>query len=678
MNTQCASNTLDPLSQKFEDENVSLEFQVMSLEKENDMCISNLLHLLHMDLCGPIRLESINGKQYVIVIVDDYSRDTWVHFLRSKDEAPEVIKTFLKKIQVFLQAPIIIVRTENRTGFTNQVLRDYFNEVGISHQTSAVKTPRQNNVVERGNRTLVKAGRMIRFNKTPYKLINEKKPDISFLYVFGVLGFPKNDREDIGKLSTKGDVGFFLGYSSTSSMAFEQCSSKPELQGRTSRQISSGPDLSYAPSAITSQNPTEHELELLFKAMYDDYIGGQPSDATITALDVDELQQQQHVQQQGDQAQLQSEVVADNVNNVLFDENIFINLFAPPSISFAKSSSQYVDRSNMHTTMEPRNVKEAMNNPGWIDLMQDDFLQFKRLDVWELVPLPDNIKPFTLKWLLKNKLDEENTIIRNKTRLVMRGYRQEEGIEVEESFAPEDVCVCQPEGFIDADHPSHVYKLKKALYGLKQAPRAWYTQLFDNLMKSRFEMLMMGEMTFFIGLQVKQSPRGIFINQSNYVLEILKKHEMKNCDPIGTPIETKNKLNLDKNRTPVDATKYQSMIGSLMYLTSSRPDIIHTTCLCARYQARPTEKHFEEVKRIFRYLWGTVHMGLWYTKDSGFELTGFSGADHAGCQDTFKSTSGGTRLYSVVNRGSRICVFICLVCSSPLDANTVNGLWLSI
>ncbi|GKE43178.1 retrovirus-related pol polyprotein from transposon TNT 1-94, partial [Tanacetum coccineum] len=354
-------------------------------------------------------------------------------------------------------------------------------------------------------------------------------------------------------------------------------------------------------------------------------------------------------------------------NNAVFDENIFVNPFAPPSTSPAGSSSQHLDP----------------NDPY-------ELLRFKQLDVWELVPLPDNIKLLTLKWLFKNTLDEENTVLRSKTCLVMRGYRQEEGIDFEESFTPvsrmeviriflayaahksfivfqidvkiaflhgslkEDVYVCQPESFIDDDHPSHVYKLKKALYGLKQAPRAWrfddgilvvqlyvddiifastnpkYTQLFEDLIKSRFEMSMMGEMTFFLGLHVNQSPRGIFINQSNYVL--------------GTLMETKHKFDLDKNGTLADATKYQSMIGALMYLTSSIPDIVHATCLCARYQAQPTEKHLKEVKMIFRYLRGTVNMGLWYTKDSSFELTGFSDADHAGCQDTFKSTFGGTQL----------------------------------
>ncbi|GJV25470.1 hypothetical protein Tco_1378165 [Tanacetum coccineum] len=118
---------------------------------------------------------------------------------------------------------------------------------------------------------------------------------------------------------------------------------------------------------------------------------------------------------------------------------------------------------------------------------------------------------------------------------------------------------------------------------------------------------------------------------------------MDSCDPVGTPIEIKDKLDLDQHGSPVDATKYHSMISALMYLTSSRPDIVHASCLCARYQDKPTEKHLKEVKRIFHYLWGTINTGLWYTKDSGFELTGFSDADYAGCKDTFKSTSGGAQ-----------------------------------
>ncbi|GKB89775.1 retrovirus-related pol polyprotein from transposon TNT 1-94 [Tanacetum coccineum] len=253
------------------------------------------LHLLHMDLCGPMRIASINGKWYVLVIVDDYSRYTW-----------------------------------------NQGFQEYFNSVGISHQASSIHTPQQNRVVERRNHTLVEAARTMlifsraplflwakviatacytqnhsiihrRFDKTPYELINGRKPEISFLHVFGALCYPYNDRENIRKLGAKGDIGFFIGYSANScayrvynrrtkkimetmnvtfdelsAMDFEQRSLKPGLQSMTSGQISSRFDLTYAPSTIITQQPTEGELDLLFKAMNDDYIGGQPSAASRT------------------------------------------------------------------------------------------------------------------------------------------------------------------------------------------------------------------------------------------------------------------------------------------------------------------------------------------------------------------------------------------------------------
>nr|GEU62743.1 retrovirus-related Pol polyprotein from transposon TNT 1-94 [Tanacetum cinerariifolium] len=653
---------------------------------------------------------------------DDYSRYTWVNFLKTRDGTPEVIKNFLKKIYFRLQAPVIIVRTDNRTEFKNHVLKEYFDSVGITHETSTAKTPQQNGVVDPRIRTLVKATRTI-------------KPDISYLHVFGALCYPKNDHEDIGKLGAK-------------AMAFEQNSSRPGLQSMTSGQISFELELTYAPLTITPQRPNKRDLDILFEPLHNEYLGGRPSVAPraipaapvlqnlqaptasmsfqdsapvpinslntpISSHNVD-VTSQQHAHQQRNLTPSPTASAANSVSHAVFEGDLFVNLFATPSTESAVSSTQYVDPSNMHTfyqpyphdyqwtkdhpleqviwnplnrIMEPKSVKEALTDPAWIESMQEELHQFKMLDVWKLVSSPDGIKPLTLKWLFKNKHDEENTVIRNKTHLVVRRYRQEEGIDFEESFTPvawmgairiflayvahkgftvyqmdvktaflhgsvkEDVYVCQPKGFIDVDHLNHVYKLKKALYGLKQAPRAWYDELstfflqngfskgiidltsftrhfdddivvvqvyvddiifgstdpryatlFSNIMKSRFKMSMMGEMTFLLGLQVNQSPSGIFINQSNNVNEILKKYGLNTCDIIGTPMDIKDKIDLNQIRTPVDATKYRSMIGALMYLTSSRPDILHATCVCARYQAHPTEKHLKEVKRIFRYL----------------------------------------------------------------------------
>ena len=162
-------------------------------------------------------------------------------------------------------------------------------------------------------------------------------------------------------------------------------------------------------------------------------------------------------------------------------------------------------------------------------------------------------------------------------------------------------------------------------------------------MSSKFQMSMMGQMSFFLGLQVSENPDGIFINQSKYSTEILKKFGFDSSDPVDTPMISSSKLDEDQTGVMVDQTKYKSMIGSLMYLTASRPDLLFAVCMCARYQSRPTKRHMEAVKRVFRYLKGTTHMGLWYPKDTAMALTAYSDADHAGCQDTRRSTSGGAQ-----------------------------------
>ncbi|GJU65511.1 retrovirus-related pol polyprotein from transposon TNT 1-94 [Tanacetum coccineum] len=244
----------------------------------------------------------------------------------------------------------------------------------------------------------------------------------------------------------------------------------------------------------------------------------------------------------------------------------------------------------------------------------------------------------------------------------------------------EEVYVSQPDRFVDSNNPNHVYCLKKALYRLKQAPLAWYDLLssfllsqgfskgkvdptlfarregkdillvqiyvddiifastttklcnqFSEIMCSKFKMSMMGKISFFLGLQISQSHKGIFLNQSKYALKSLKEYGMESCDPVDTPMVEKSKLNEDTLGKAIDPTHYLDMVSTLMYLTSSRPDLVYAVCMCARYQARPTKKHLHAVKRIFRYLRGTVNRGFWYLKDYAIALTDFAEADHAGC-----------------------------------------------
>ncbi|GJU78002.1 retrovirus-related pol polyprotein from transposon TNT 1-94 [Tanacetum coccineum] len=453
------------------------------------------LYLLHMDLCGPMRVASINGKRYILVIVDDYSRFTWVRFLKTKDEAPAAIIKCIKNIQVRLKATVRNVRTDNGTEFVNQTLREWYENVGITHQTSVARTPQQNGVVKRRNRTLVEAARTmlifskaplflwaeaintacytqnrslicLRYNKTPYELMQDKKADLSFFHVFGSLCYPINDHEDLGKFDAKADIRIFVGYT-PAKKAFRIYNRRTriitetihvtfdELTTMASEQFSSGPGLHYMTHVTSS-----------------------------TGLGSNPVSQQPCL---------------------------------PPI----------------------RN--------DWDRTTHRMCTSSKRL--------------FTVS----------NKHHRN-------GY---------------DTAVKLP-------------------YFLNHSPR----------------------------LQISQSPIGIFINQSKYAYEIVKKYVLHSTDSVDTPMIENKKLDEDLQGKQIDATLYRVMIGSLMYLTSSRTDLNHVVCLCAWYQAKPTKKHLQAVKWIFRYLNGTINMSLWYYKDSDMSLTTYANADHAGCQDTRRSTSG--------------------------------------
>ncbi|KAJ9551501.1 hypothetical protein OSB04_015546 [Centaurea solstitialis] len=735
------------------------------------------LQLIHMDLCGPMRVQSINGKKYVLVMVDDYSRYTWSQVQK--------------------------IRSDHGTEFKNKVLSGYLESVGIKHTFAAVRTPQQNGVVERRNRTLVEAARTMlaysklpmflwaeavdtacytqnrsivnnRFGKTPYELINNQVPNIGHFRVFGCRCFVLNDREDRHKLQAKSDEAIFIGYSKNSiayrvynkrtklvmessnvkfdpyaEMASEHDSSEPGLTGVLAVNLVN-PDhvtpTTQQDGASTSTNNLS-DLDLLFENFYNEYFGSSSSDSTTnnnsssinreTIVNVQEpvsisgpststisedtssvespqvqnsiipipenqeiipIVDSSHIQEAdigssediSDPIPIRMESTFDDYSEDLQIVPSFESLQEVPISSYTDSSYDLqLYRPLPHTTkwtrdhplhqiigdpnapvqtrsataneclfaaflanFEPLKVADALADPDWFMAMQEEINQFVRLKVWRLVPRPEGKSIIDTKWIFKNKKDEDNIVVRNKARLVAKGYRQQEGIDYNETFAPvarieairmflayaahkdftvyqmdvktgflngvlkEEVYVSQPEGFVDQDHPDHVYILDKALYGLKQAPRAWYDSLSQFLVES--------------GYSKGKIDNTLFIKrEGEHIMLIMK-----------TPMSPSCALDSDPDGTAVDVTTYRGMIGSLMYLTASRPDIMFSTCLCARYQSKPKVSHLKAVKRIFRYLKGTVNLGLWYPKGSGYELTGYTDADHGGCKLDRKSTSG--------------------------------------
>nr|GEX78361.1 retrovirus-related Pol polyprotein from transposon TNT 1-94 [Tanacetum cinerariifolium] len=483
------------------------------------------LYLLHMDLCGSMRVESINGKRYVLVVVDDYSRYTCVFFLYSKDEASE---------------------------FKNKTLAKFFNEVGITQQFLAARTPQQNGVVERRNRTLVEAARTMltfanlslffwaeaiatacftrnrliihkRFDKTPYEFMNKRKPNIKFFRVFECRCYLLNDYEDVEKLKAKGDIRVFVGYSKEFD-AFRIYNNQThkihesvnvnfdEISQMASKQFSLEPSLSNLNGTGKSSNPlvsqvsetSKKDLEDLFQNFYDEYFDSSKiMKSSTTNVETSNVEIPSN----------EEEVFHESTSHNVFNERL--------EDAYFDASSSFHD-----PFIEPVNVAEALRDVDW------DFTVFQM-----------DVKTTFLNGILK-----------------------------------EEVYVGQPPGFVSKPYPDYVYALDKALYGFKKIPRAWYdvlskfliesgfqkgsidTTLFikkKDLMVKRFEMSMMGEMKFFLGLQVNQFSNGIFINQSKYIRDILKRFRMENCDTVPTPMVEQAKIKLDLVEKPVDHTDYR-------------------------------------------------------------------------------------------------------------------------
>ncbi|GJS15589.1 retrovirus-related pol polyprotein from transposon TNT 1-94 [Tanacetum coccineum] len=652
---------------------------------KNVVSTTRCLELLRMDLFGPSIVRSYGGNRYTLVIVDDYSRYTWTRFFKNKTKAFDQFKIFSKKIQNQLGCTIVSIRTDHNREFDNEVqFGEFCNANGITHNFSAPRTPQSNGVVERKNRTLQEMSRtmlneqslprkfwcnavdtstyilnriLIRaiLGKTPYELLRGRKPTLDYFRVFGSKCFILNTKDYLTKFDPKSYEGVFLGYSQNSKAYIILNKHTRKVKESLNVTFDETPPPSKTSPLVDDDLNEEEAIKITEKKNLE-------NDIMDETLEIDEIVN-----------------IKESRNHPL--ENVIGNLNQRTLRSQAQNQSNFFC---FISTIEPKNVNEALGDESWIVAMQEELNQFIANDVWELVPQPKNMTIIGTKWVFRNKLDENGIVSRNKARLVAQGYNQQEGIDYDETYAPvarlesirillayacaldfklfqmdvksaflngfinEEVYVAQPPGFIDFEKPDHVYKLRKALYGLKQAPKAWYDRLkaflikheyktgmvdntlftkkkslnliivqiyvddiifcstcqdmcdeFAKIMHDEFEMSMMGELNFFLGLQIKQMEDGIFFNQSKYIKEMLKKFGLENSKPMKTPMSSDTKLTKDEECESVDSTKYRGMIGSLLYLTASRPDIMFSVCLCARFQEAPKTSHLEAVKRIF-------------------------------------------------------------------------------
>jgi transposase InsO family protein len=713
---------------------------------KSDSKAEGILELVHSDVCGPMPSTSLSGYVYYVSFIDDYSRKTWVYFLKSKDEVLGKFKEFKALVENLSERKIKKLRSDNGGEYTSNEFGSFCRDVGIKRELTTPYNPQQNGVAERKNRTIMEAVKTMIHDqdlpmhlwaeatrttvyvqnrlshsalgfKTPEEMFTGKKPEVSHLKIFGCPVFVHIPKEKRTKLDPSGKKGIFVGYCEVS-------------------------------KAFRIYIPGYHHIEINRDVTFDE-------DATLKRSRKCQLEEVYEEEPVAPRVAEPMKEVAVTPDDEIPEDHDMIESQEPPRMTIShkrkpawareliqdaekygapegtmrqskkpKPFSSYVALMCDFVDKEPTCFEEVVQKKEWMNAMTEEYQSIIKNDVWEVVPKPKNKDVVSSKWIYKIKHAADESIEKYKARFVARGFSQKEGIDYEETFAPvarytsirtiialaakmkwklhqmdvkttflngvieEEVYIEQPQGFEVEDRKTHVCRLKKALYGLKQAPRAWYGRIdsfltslgftkskvdsnlyfkvmndepvvlllyVDDLfltgeenlitdckrkLAAEFEMKDLGPMHYFLGLEVWQSPEKIFLNQGKYAVEILKKFDMLECKSMATPMETNLKLLVDTSSELVDATLYRQIIGSLMYLTNTRPDICFVVNTLSQYLVEPRRVHLVAAKHVMRYLKGTLDYGLCYTGDHDFRLYGYTDSDWAGSASDRKSTSG--------------------------------------
>ena len=674
------------------------------------------LGLVHSDVCGKISTESLSGAEYFLTFIDDTTRYVWVYVLKRKDQVFERFLEWKALVEKSTGRKLKALRTDNGGEYTSTEFETYLKKEGVRHELTVPKTPEQNGVAERMNRTLVETTRsMLGYSKLPHKFWAEalstavylrnrsptkaveamtpfeawvgEKPNVGHLRTFGCVAYAHVAKDERKKLDSKARKCIFLGYG-TETKGYRLYDPKREK-------------VFFSRDVVFNEKKRGIEKE---KNMEENRC---VQIECLSNVDKDTETTQPTIEEQPEPVLRRS-----------------ARERQPPDF--------YGARVNIASEVlsEPTSMTEALASPErakWMDAMDKEMDSLHMNDVGDLVKLPKHRKAVGSKWVFKLKVGPDGQIERHKARLVAQGFAQKQGLDYDETFSPvvrfeslrtvialavqngmkmhqmdvttaflngelqEEVYMKQPEGFAAEGQEDLVCKLKRSIYGLKQSPRCWNSALDHKLkqmgfvqakgdpclymasegeifiiavyvddivlagkgdqrmaevkqaLAHQFQVKDMGELHYFLGVKVVRDKESgdVWIGQPAYATSVLQKYGMENVKAVNT-VDTSTKLiKAKEDEECVDQQRYQSAVGSLLYLSSStRPDITYAVSNVAKYSANSTKQHWIAVKRIFRYLKGTLNHGLFYSRNESTECVGFSDSDWGGDLDDRKSTSG--------------------------------------
>nr|GEY74670.1 putative ribonuclease H-like domain-containing protein [Tanacetum cinerariifolium] len=593
--------------------------------------ITKPLYTLHIDLFGPTSVSSISHKWYCLVVIDDFSRFTWTFFLKTKDETSGILRKFITEIE---NLKVKIIRCDNRGEFRNKEMDDFCSQKGIKREFSNARTPQRNGVAERRNMTLIEAARTMladaklpvtfwaevvntafyvqnkvlvnkSHNKAPYKLFNGRSPAIGFLKPFGCHVMILNTLDHLGKFEAKEDECYFIGYS-ISSKAFR-------VFNKRTKKVEENLHVEFLENKAIEKGAGPNwlfDIDSLTKSMnYVPVVAGTNS----TKLSGTKDAASQEVKK--DVSSLRYIALPNWVHDALLETSSnqmeTLTVETPiPTVSSPVPSACLTD------SQEPSS---------------DTRLISKKVANQVETPSLDNILTLT------NRFEDILGVTTNSD--------ESNGMEADVSNMETTITASPTSTLrIHKDHPkSQIISLVDTPIQTRNKSKELCRE-FEALMHEKFQMSAMGELNFFLALQVLQKEDGIFLSQDKYVGDILKKFRYLDVRSLNTPMDKENPWGKVETRKDVDLHLYRSMIGYLMSLTASRPDIMFVVCACVRHQVTPKECHLHAVKRIFRYLKGHPKLGLWYPKESIFDLVAYSDSDYGGATQDRKSTTQGCQV----------------------------------